>query len=145
MGMKNKKDSIKKEPRYFRLKAIVFFVLIILVLSMFSLPVINSHHPNTGDTNLESQEAGDEGVEPLSGNGTNPPIHLDFGWNLVSFPYVVPVTSLEIVLSSIDGKYDAVQSYDSSDALDPWKHYHTSKPAHLNDLTHLDNKMGFWR
>ncbi|UCG68065.1 MAG: PKD domain-containing protein, partial [Thermoplasmata archaeon] len=73
-----------------------------------------------------------------------PPINLVEGWNLISFPYSVNDTSLETVLSSIDGKYDRVQYFDSSDSADPWKHYNVNKPGHLNDLDQLDNKMGFW-
>jgi endoglucanase len=74
----------------------------------------------------------------------NPSIHLIKGWNLISFPYIVNDTSLETVLSSIDGKYDSVQYFDSSDPQDPWKHYKVGKPGHLNDLSQLDNTMGFW-
>jgi PKD repeat protein len=73
-----------------------------------------------------------------------PSINLHEGWNLISFPYDVIDPSIETVLSSIDGKYDAVQYFDSSDPDDPWKHYNINKPGHLNDLQQLDNTMGFW-
>lgn len=73
-----------------------------------------------------------------------PPISLIHGWNLISFPYVVSDTSFDQVLSSIQGKYDIVQCYDSSDSSDPWKNHHTSKPSSMNDLTDLHNNMGFW-
>ncbi len=75
---------------------------------------------------------------------TNPPIHLDEGWNLVSFPHIKSDTSIESVLDSIEGQYDAVQYYNSSDGVDFWKHYHVLKPSHMNDLQNLDNKIGFW-
>jgi hypothetical protein len=48
------------------------------------------------------------------------------------------------VLGSIDGEYDAVRYYDSCDREDPWKNYHASKPASLNDLSHIDPSMGIW-
>jgi endoglucanase len=73
-----------------------------------------------------------------------PSINLVEGWNLISFPYDVVDNGLQTVLSSIDGKYDSVQYYDSSDFADPWKHYHINKPGNLNDLNQLDNTMGFW-
>jgi PKD repeat protein len=73
-----------------------------------------------------------------------PSINLVEGWNLISFPYDVIDTSIGNVLSSIDGKYDAVQCYDSSDPQDPWKHYNINKPGYMNDLHQLDNTKGFW-
>jgi hypothetical protein len=82
-------------------------------------------------------------VNPTN-SSTNSPIHLDAGWNLVSFPYVVYNTDIEIVLSSIDGDYNAVQWYNAFDSMDCWKHYHTSKPSFMNDLNEIDNKKGFW-
>ena len=74
----------------------------------------------------------------------NAPIHLEQGWNLVSFPYAVSDTSLANVLGSINGDYDSVQYYNATDVGDPWKHDYNGKSPPLNDLTHLDNKKGFW-
>ena len=54
-------------------------------------------------------------------------------------PLVLPA-----VLQSIDGKYEAVQWYNSSDPQDKWKHYHVDKPSQLNDLSLLNNFMGLW-
>ncbi|UCE38020.1 MAG: hypothetical protein JSW00_01910 [Thermoplasmata archaeon] len=71
-------------------------------------------------------------------------IHLDLGWNLVSFPINISNTSMEYVLSSISGEYDAVQTYNSSDTSDSWKHHHISKLPYMNDLYNLDNRIGFW-
>jgi hypothetical protein len=71
-------------------------------------------------------------------------IPLSFGWNLVSLPLEIADNNLESVLQSIDGQYDAVQFYDASDSNDPWKHYHISKPIHLNDLSLINKTMGFW-
>jgi hypothetical protein len=44
------------------------------------------------------------------------------GWNLISLPLVQTETDLEMVLSSIQGRYDSVQWFDSDDPVDPWKH-----------------------
>ncbi|UCE37541.1 MAG: hypothetical protein JSW00_19145 [Thermoplasmata archaeon] len=71
-------------------------------------------------------------------------IFLCYGWNLISIPYIQTNTDLNTVLASIAGSYDAVQWYNATDANDPWKHHHISKPSHLNDLGGIDNTMGFW-
>jgi parallel beta-helix repeat protein len=71
-------------------------------------------------------------------------IFLYKGWNLISIPFIQLDTQLGNVLSSITGSYLAVQWYDVTDTSDPWKHSHTSKPEHLNDLKNLDNTKGFW-
>jgi hypothetical protein len=73
-----------------------------------------------------------------------PAINLKEGWNLVSFPQILSDTALVNVLASIEGDYDAVQYYNTSDTNDPWKHYHISKPLNLNDFYDVNNKMGFW-
>jgi hypothetical protein len=73
-----------------------------------------------------------------------PAIDLEEGWNLVSFPQVLSETSLDKVLGSIEGDYDAVQFYNTTDSNDNWKHHHISKPQELNDLHDIDNRMGFW-
>lgn len=92
----------------------------------------------------ESNENNNDGQNSISINTSNTPIHLDFGWNLISFPYTRSDSSLDSVLSSISGKYDIIQYYDPMDSDDPWKNHHTQKPIQLSDLTQLDNKMGFW-
>jgi hypothetical protein len=65
------------------------------------------------------------------------------GWNLISLPYIHQNTDLTSVLESIDGKYDAVQWHNNSDMDDPWKHNKAGK-LFGNDLSQLDEKMGFW-
>lgn len=69
-------------------------------------------------------------------------IHLGEGWNLVSFPLIIANTSIDAVLTSIDGQYEVVKAYDSSDSQDPWKSYRIGGTA--NDLTNIDNTMGVW-
>lgn len=71
-------------------------------------------------------------------------IQLYEGWNLISIPFIQMDTDISSVLSSINGSYDAVQWYDAADAYDYWKHYHISKPSHLNDLESIDHKTGIW-
>ena len=51
-------------------------------------------------------------------------------------------TSIENVLSSINGQFSQVKAYDSSDPADPWKTYRPG--ASTNDLSNLDRTMGFW-
>ncbi len=92
----------------------------------------------------ETNEANNKAFRTLVVNGPFPPIHLEEGWNLVSFPHIVSNTNLEDVLTSINTEYDTVWSFNSSDIMDSWKHYHTSKPSNMNDLSDLDNKIGFW-
>jgi parallel beta-helix repeat protein len=57
------------------------------------------------------------------------------GWNLISIPFIQSDTELGTVLSPITDSYDAVQWLNVYDLTDPWKHYHTLKPSHLNDLS----------
>jgi hypothetical protein len=138
------KSVFEKGDKLRPISVTCFVVCCLLFISTFAISF------NSGSYELDREDqftAGGntgEGSEPMNANGTNPSIQLDHGWNLVSFPYIVPDTRVENVLGSIDGKYDSVQYYDSSDANDPWKHYHVSKPSYLNDLSDLDNTMGFW-
>ena len=84
---------------------------------------------------------------PLFMPWTPPPpeqftVPLYVGWNLVSIPLEMSDTSLESVLASISGQYDAVKYYSSTDAGDPWKTYRPGGTA--NDLSAIDNAMGIW-
>jgi hypothetical protein len=71
-------------------------------------------------------------------------IVLKEGWNLISLPLIPPDVSLQAVLQSIDGQYDAVQWYNVTDSIDPWKHNYLSKPSNLNDLNEISQTMGLW-
>ncbi|MCK4266553.1 MAG: Ig-like domain-containing protein, partial [Thermoplasmata archaeon] len=71
-------------------------------------------------------------------------ISLHGGWNLISLPLIQTNTSILAVLSSIDGEWDYVQYYNTTDANDHWKTYATFKPSSLNDLWNLNHTMGFW-
>ncbi len=65
------------------------------------------------------------------------------GWNLISIPLVQGNTSLKKILEMIDGYYDAVQWYDSTDPNKPWKHNKVGK-LFGNDLSNINHTMGFW-
>jgi hypothetical protein len=71
-------------------------------------------------------------------------ILLDKGWNLISIPRIRSDTSLLTTLEPLDGQYDAVQRYNTTDNNDPWEHYHISKPSYMNDLKNLNQNMGYW-
>jgi outer membrane protein assembly factor BamB len=68
---------------------------------------------------------------------------LKYGWNLISVPLIQAERNLDNVLSSIAGKYDAVQRYDAMDVNDSWKHNKIDK-SFGNDLFEIDETMGFW-
>ncbi len=70
-------------------------------------------------------------------------INLSPGWNLISLPLIQSNESLESVLSSIDGKWDKIMTYDP---LSPnlWSSTATYKPDSLNEIDLLDHKTGFW-
>jgi len=64
------------------------------------------------------------------------------GWNLVSIPLEMTETSIPSVLASITGKWDVVKYYDTLDKADPWKTYRPG--SSVNDLTNIDETLGFW-
>ncbi len=70
------------------------------------------------------------------------PVSLYQGWNIISLPTIQSDTNIKTVLQSIEGIFDAIQMYNSSDNRDPWKHYQISKPSVMNDLTDIDHTMG---
>jgi parallel beta-helix repeat protein len=79
-------------------------------------------------------------ISPYVGNST----YLHQGWNLISVPLIQSNNSLEAVLQSIEGEYDAVQYFNISNKDNPWKHHHISKPWDLNDFTQIYHKIGLW-
>lgn len=78
-------------------------------------------------------------IEPPNDNYTI----LKKGWNLVSVPFVQQDNNMASVLSSINGLYDAVEWYNISASSDHWELYKIGKPFG-NDLSQLNEKMGFW-
>lgn len=71
-------------------------------------------------------------------------IPLVSGWNLISLPEVPTDTTPSAVLASIAGDHGVVYAYDNCDPADPWKRYDPAGPPALNDLSRLDEKVGFW-
>jgi pimeloyl-ACP methyl ester carboxylesterase len=136
-----KRYSYKKIQFHQRNVTVITFLFVLIIPTVS----VNSGNMIFQDEDiLSAREDSGGGYEPLGANGTNPPIDLYYGWNLVSFPYIVSDTSVEEVLSSINGKYDKVQTYDPWDEQDPWKHNHIAKPSSQNDLTDLNNSQAFW-
>jgi parallel beta-helix repeat protein len=68
---------------------------------------------------------------------------LELGWNLISIPMIQVEQNLTRVLGSIDGWYDAVQWYNTTDSNEFWKHNKIDKPLG-NDLFELNETMSFW-
>jgi uncharacterized protein YkwD len=96
------------------------------------------------DIIAENNEGNNIAFRALNVGMANPPIHLEYGWNLVSFPYAVSDTQIENVLISISGQYLGVQAYDPWDEDQKWKHFNTIKSPNANQLSDLDNSIGFW-
>ncbi|MCK5396977.1 MAG: endonuclease [Thermoplasmata archaeon] len=70
-------------------------------------------------------------------------ISLEQGWNMVSVPWKQVDTSITSVLSSIDGKWDRVATYNDT-LMNPWLTYGLDRSPSLNDAFGLDSNMGFW-
>jgi hypothetical protein len=66
------------------------------------------------------------------------------GWNLVSSPLTPAAGDPATFLDAIAGQYDQVFGYVASDHVSPWRSFTPASPAYANDLTHLDETMGFW-
>lgn len=67
---------------------------------------------------------------------------LEAGKRIASIPLVQDDDTLETVLQSLDGSYDHVRYYKSSDQSNHWKSYWTFKT--YRTLFSIDHKMGFW-
>jgi len=82
----------------------------------------------------------------MGSNGVNDnlefEVQLQKGWNLISTPLTQCGESIDKVLENITGKWNVVKYYDATDTNDPWKTYRVG--ASTNDLTDIDNTMGFW-
>ncbi len=67
------------------------------------------------------------------------------GWNLVSIPCLADNTSTEFVLSSIEGNYSSIHTYNINDYSDHWKAYNPNLPSWvINDLVQINEKKGYW-
>jgi parallel beta-helix repeat protein len=96
-----------------------------------------------GDTNY-SIDSDSIDHYPLMDPYPNFYIFLENGWNLISIPWIQSEKYIDSCLQEIQGEYDCLEWYNTTDMNDHWKVNHTSKPASLNDLDDLNNKMGFW-
>jgi parallel beta-helix repeat protein len=71
-------------------------------------------------------------------------LFLHEGWNLISIPFIQTISDLVTVLESINGSYDSVHLYNTTDTHDHWKSYHIDKPSYMNDLHTLEHTQGFF-
>ena len=66
-------------------------------------------------------------------------------WNLISIPCLADNTSTKSVLSSIEGNYSSIHTYDVNDYSDHWKAYNPDLPSWVvNDLVYINEKNGYW-
>ncbi|MBN1661900.1 MAG: VCBS repeat-containing protein [Anaerolineae bacterium] len=74
---------------------------------------------------------------------TSTTIPLHAGWNLVGYPshVAMPVTQ---ALTSIEGCYDVVQTFDPTRPDFPWQRYNVSLPSYVNDLKWMIPGLGYW-
>jgi hypothetical protein len=70
-------------------------------------------------------------------------IPLQDGWNLISLPLEQTSTDPEIVLASIDGKWDNLYAYDPLSPA-PWLSESPLKPDDMNDDISLNCAVGVW-
>jgi parallel beta-helix repeat protein len=71
-------------------------------------------------------------------------IFLYKGWNLISIPFIQPDTNLSSVLNTIEGSWDTIWWYNTSDSQDKWKLNNTSKIQSMNHMNKMNNSMGIW-
>jgi hypothetical protein len=100
-----------------------------------TLAVYVYNTPSSGDAFMDLEIVLDVALENS--------LFLYSGWNLISIPYIQSEQDLETVLFYINGDFDLVEWYDSTDSNDPWKHHTMDKPFG-NDLFVLNETMGFW-
>jgi parallel beta-helix repeat protein len=96
-----------------------------------------------GDTNY-SIDSDSRDNYPLMVIQSDSFVYLEYGWNLISLPIIQSNTSLFSVLAALEGHYDAVQLYNTTDVEDHWKHYNILKSLNMNDQLEVDHKLGFW-
>ena len=75
-------------------------------------------------------------------NYTEYDIPLQQGWNLISLPARQLNESVDSVLESIDGKWDCIQTYDSTTST--WKTHNSHRPPSLNDYTEMNHLKAYW-
>jgi cysteinyl-tRNA synthetase len=68
---------------------------------------------------------------------------LDVGWNIFSIPVLQNNSARTEVLTTIEGNYTSIQSYDPGKS-NPWQHWHMGKPDPLNTLTDIEYGKGYY-
>jgi parallel beta-helix repeat protein len=71
-------------------------------------------------------------------------IPLQEGWNLISLPVRQFNWSFSSVLESVAGKYDYIQTYNTSNPSSPWETYAPFKPASVNNLNSMNHFRSYW-
>jgi len=74
--------------------------------------------------------------------GVTVPVQLGNGWNLISLPVDPGNNSIQSVLLSIQGYYDAVFAYNSYAGV--WEIYFAEAPDFLNTLHSMEPGRGYW-
>jgi uncharacterized repeat protein (TIGR01451 family) len=99
-----------------------------------------------GDTNYTNIQGGTGAVDnyPLMApfDYTECTIPLQQGWNLISLPVRQLNWSLDSVLSSIVGKWDCIQTFDT--VTGTWISHNIYRPGPLNDLNELNHLKSYW-
>ena len=96
------------------------------------------------DFRIDCRNDGDEWIHFVDvrkgGGGSSYQISLATGPNLISLPLIPTDPTLTTVLLSVSGSYTKVFAYINNE----WKRYIVGAPSQFNNLTTLDEKLGFW-
>ena len=87
----------------------------------------------TTDYTIEPDSIDTDGQDSYS-------IQLHTGWNLISLPIMPNDSDVLDVMSSVDGNWNSVWSYETGN----WKRYDLTCPGFLNDLTTMEPGKGYW-
>lgn len=77
----------------------------------------------------------------IQGERSATSIPLSAGWNLVGYDSMI-TQSLPEALSSIDGRYESVWTYNA--AMGEWQGYSVDAPEFLNGLENMEPGRGYW-
>lgn len=69
-------------------------------------------------------------------------IDLSADWNLISLPVQPQNTDRDVILASIDGKYDAIWTFDA--VTGQWSRYVVGGQPFLNNLNVVEAGVGYW-
>jgi hypothetical protein len=75
---------------------------------------------------------------------TSSSVELSGGWNLISLPVESLDSSIDSVLSSINGSYTSVWTYNRDSGKPAWLRYDLESPDFLNDLNIMETGAGYW-